>query len=110
MGITLWETAAKNSWCPVTGKKEKCAAVRLHHRLRLYLCERKKVGMTQASKSPAELNIARYRKKGGNILAVQVFQWHDGSYLEDQDFFPISDIESYVFLYALTKFSIWISF
>lgn len=66
-----------------------------------------KVGMTKASKSPAEFNITRNLKKGKNLLAVQVFRWHDGSYLEDQDFFRISGIERDVFLYALPKVSVW---
>ncbi len=66
-----------------------------------------KVGMTKASKSPAEFNITRYLKKGSNLLAVQVFRWHDGSYLEDQDFFRISGIERDVFLYALPKLTVW---
>ena len=66
-----------------------------------------KVGMTKASKSPAEFNITKYLKKGNNLLAVQVFRWHDGSYLEDQDFFRISGIEREVFLYALPKLSVW---
>ncbi|MEO5681669.1 MAG: glycoside hydrolase family 2 TIM barrel-domain containing protein [Chitinophagaceae bacterium] len=66
-----------------------------------------KVGMTKASKSPAEFNLTSYLKKGNNSLAVQVFRWHDGSYLEDQDFFRISGIERDVFLYALPALSVW---
>ncbi|KAA8476103.1 beta-galactosidase [Arcticibacter tournemirensis] len=66
-----------------------------------------KVGLTKASKSPAEFNITRYLKKGQNLLAVQVFRWHDGSYLEDQDFWRISGIERDVCLYSLPKLSIW---
>jgi beta-galactosidase len=66
-----------------------------------------KVGMTKASKSPAEFNITKYLKKGNNLLAVQVFRWHDGSYMEDQDFFRISGIERDVFLYALPKLTVW---
>ncbi|MEP7376994.1 MAG: glycoside hydrolase family 2 TIM barrel-domain containing protein [Chitinophagaceae bacterium] len=65
------------------------------------------IGMTKASKSPAEFNITNRLKKGDNLLAVQVFRWHDGSYLEDQDFFRISGIERDVFLYALPKISLW---
>ncbi|MCK7558076.1 hypothetical protein MKQ70_24955 [Chitinophaga sedimenti] len=42
-----------------------------------------KVGMSKASKTEAEFNITRYLKPGQNLLAVQVFRWHDGSYLED---------------------------
>ena len=66
-----------------------------------------KVGITKASKSPAEFDITKYLKKGTNLLAVQVFRWHDGSYMEDQDFFRISGIERDVFLYALPKLTIW---
>jgi beta-galactosidase len=66
-----------------------------------------KVGLTKASKSPAEFNITSYLRKGNNLLAVQVFRWHDGSYLEDQDFWRLSGIERDVFLYALPKLSIW---
>ncbi|WP_207427958.1 glycoside hydrolase family 2 TIM barrel-domain containing protein [Pedobacter sp. SYSU D00535] len=66
-----------------------------------------KVGMTKASKSPAEFNITKNLKKGENLLAVQVFRWHDGSYLEDQDFWRLSGIERDVFLYSLPKVTVW---
>ncbi|MCP9753485.1 glycoside hydrolase family 2 TIM barrel-domain containing protein [Ferruginibacter sp. HRS2-29] len=67
----------------------------------------KKVGMTKNSKSPAEFNITPFLNKGKNLLAVEVFRWHDGSYLEDQDFWRISGIERDVFLTALPKVNIW---
>jgi beta-galactosidase len=67
----------------------------------------KKVGMTKASKTPAEFNITPFLKEGENKLAVQVFRWHDGSYLEDQDFWRLSGIERDVYVYALPKTSIW---
>lgn len=66
-----------------------------------------KVGMTKASKTAAEFNITKYLNKGKNLLAVQVFRWHDGSYLEDQDFWRISGIERDVFLFAMPKLAIW---
>lgn len=66
-----------------------------------------KVGMTKASKTAAEFDITRYLRKGKNLLAVQVFRWHDGSYLEDQDFWRLSGIERDVFLYATPKQTIW---
>ena len=66
-----------------------------------------KVGITKNSKSPAEFNISPYLVKGNNVLAVQVFRWHDGSYMEDQDFWRISGIERDVFLYAMPKLSVW---
>jgi beta-galactosidase len=67
----------------------------------------KKVGMTKAAKTPAEFNITPFLKEGENKLAVQVFRWHDGSYLEDQDFWRLSGIERDVYMYALPKTSIW---
>lgn len=66
-----------------------------------------KVGMSKVSKTAAEFNISAYLKKGENLLAVQVFRWHDGSYLEDQDFWRLTGIERDVFLYALPSVSIW---
>jgi beta-galactosidase len=67
----------------------------------------KQVGMTKASKTAAEFNITTFLKSGDNVLAVQVFRWHDGSYLEDQDFWRISGIERDVYIYALPKLTIW---
>lgn len=67
----------------------------------------KSVGMTKASKSPAEFNITNFLKKGNNLIAVQVFRWHDGSYLEDQDFWRLSGIERDVYLQAVPKTTIW---
>lgn len=67
----------------------------------------KKVGMSKAAKTPSEFNITKYLKKGDNQLTVQVFRWHDGSYLEDQDFWRLSGIERNVYLYALPKLTLW---
>lgn len=67
----------------------------------------KKVGMTKASKTPAEFNITPYLIKGNNQLAVQVFRWSDGSYLEDQDFWRLSGIERDVYLFSMPKQTIW---
>ena len=63
----------------------------------------KYVGYSQGSKTPAEWNITGFLKEGENIVALQVFRWSDGSYLECQDFWRISGIERDVFLYALPK-------
>jgi beta-galactosidase len=59
-----------------------------------------KVGYSQDSKTPAEFNITEYIKPGINMLAVEVYRWSDGSYLECQDFWRISGIERDVYLYA----------
>lgn len=65
------------------------------------------IGITKASKTAAEFNITKFLQKGKNLLAVQVFRWHDGSYLEDQDFWRLSGIERDVFIYAQSPLSIW---
>jgi beta-galactosidase len=66
----------------------------------------REVGFTKVSKTAAEFNITKYLKKGVNSLAVQVIRWHDGSYLEDQDFWRLTGIERDVFIYAKNNTSI----
>ena len=58
------------------------------------------VGYSEDSRLPAEFNITKYLKDGKNIVAVEVFRWCDGSYLEDQDFWRLSGIFRNVFLMA----------
>ena len=60
----------------------------------------KKAGYSQGSKTPAEWDITDYLTSGENTLAVEVYRWSDGSYLECQDFWRISGIERDVFLYS----------
>ena len=50
------------------------------------------VGYSQDSRLPSEFNITRYLKSGENSIAVEVYRWCDGSYLEDQDFWRLSGI------------------
>jgi beta-galactosidase len=61
------------------------------------------VGYNEDSKVPAEFNITKYLKKGNNTVAVEVYRWCDGSYLEDQDFWRLSGIQRTVFLHARPK-------
>lgn len=63
----------------------------------------KKVGYSQGSKLPAEFNVTDYVKAGTNSIALEVYRWSDGSYLECQDFWRISGIERDVYLYARPK-------
>ena len=62
-----------------------------------------KVGYSQGSKTPAEFDITPYLNGGNNKLAVEVYRWCDGSYLEDQDMWRLSGIERDVYLYALPQ-------
>lgn len=64
-----------------------------------------KVGYSEDSYTPAEFDISSYLNPAGveNTIAVQVYRWSDGSYLEDQDFIRLSGIFRDVFLYAKDK-------
>jgi len=59
-----------------------------------------KVGYTENTKSPAEFDITDFVKLGQNSIAIEVYRWSDGSYLEDQDFWRISGIDRDVYLYS----------
>ena len=61
------------------------------------------VGYAEDSKLPSEFNITKYLKEGENQLAVEVYRWCDGSYLEDQDMFRYSGIYRDVSLFAAPK-------
>jgi beta-galactosidase len=63
----------------------------------------KKVGYSQGSKTPAEFNLTDYIKTGVNQLAVEIYRFSDGSYLEDQDYWKVSGFERDVYLYARPK-------
>jgi beta-galactosidase len=61
----------------------------------------KKVGYSQGSMTPAEFNITTFiEEKKENIIAVEVYRWSDGSYLEDQDMWRFSGIFREVYLYS----------
>ena len=62
-----------------------------------------KVGYAEDSKLPDEFDITPYLKSGKNLLAVEVYRWCDGSYLEDQDMFRFSGIYRDVSLIAMPK-------
>ncbi len=78
----------------------------------------KKVGYAEDSKLPSEFDITPYLnppaesnnqtiKQSNNSLAVQVYRWCDGSYLEDQDMFRYSGIFRDVTLWSMPKDGIW---
>ncbi|KAJ1413522.1 Immunoglobulin-like fold [Sesbania bispinosa] len=65
------------------------------------------IGYSQDSRLPAEFEITEFCHPCGsdlkNVLAVQVFRWSDGSYLEDQDQWRLSGIHRDVLLLAKPK-------
>lgn len=66
----------------------------------------KEVGYTQGSNNVAEFDLTPLLKKGDNTLAVQVFRWCDGSYIEDQDMFRMSGIFRDVYLFNIPNVAI----
>ena len=50
------------------------------------------VGFSKVPHMPAEFDVSRMVRPGLNEIAVQVFQWSDGTYLEDQDMWRLSGI------------------
>jgi beta-galactosidase/evolved beta-galactosidase subunit alpha len=61
------------------------------------------VGAGMGSRLPHEFDVTKQVKAGANLLAVRVWQWSAGSYLEDQDMWWLSGIFRSVSLVALPK-------
>lgn len=66
----------------------------------------KYVGYTQGANNVAEFDITKFVREKDNKLAVQVFRWSDGSYLECQDMFRMSGIFRDVFIYSTPLVSV----
>jgi len=63
----------------------------------------KYVGYSEDTKTPAEWDITEFLQAGENEIALQVYRWCSGSYLEDQDFWRMSGIQRDVYLHAVPK-------
>ncbi|MGM9804490.1 MAG: glycoside hydrolase family 2 TIM barrel-domain containing protein [Muribaculaceae bacterium] len=66
----------------------------------------KQVGYSSDSKVDSEYLINKYVKAGDNELAIKIYRYSVGSYLECQDFWRISGIERDVYVYSQPKVSI----
>lgn len=66
----------------------------------------KRVGYTQGANNDSEFRITQYVRPGKNMVAVEVYRWCDGSYLEDQDMFRLSGIHRDVYLVAKPQVSL----
>ena len=51
-----------------------------------------RVGYSEDSRLPAEFDVTKYLRPGENTVAVEVYRFSDGSYMEDQDFWRLSGI------------------
>jgi beta-galactosidase len=58
------------------------------------------VGYDQGGMTASEYNVTRVVRPGENVLAVKVFRWSDGSYLEDQDMWRFSGIYRSAYVFA----------
>lgn len=58
----------------------------------------KEAGMSKVPHMPATFDISALVHAGENLLAVKVYQWSDGTYLEDQDCWRLSGIFRDVYL------------
>lgn len=67
-------------------------------------------GLSKISRNPAEFDVTNLIHPGMNMIAVQVMQWCDGTYLEDQDMWWLSGIFREVYMIALPKADIWDTF
>jgi beta-galactosidase len=67
----------------------------------------KKVGYHEDSKTPGEFDVTSFVREGQNDLAVEVYRWCDGSWVEDQDMWRLSGIERDVYVYAIPKVTVW---
>ena len=64
----------------------------------------REVGFAKGSKTPAEFDVTESVRFGdANTLAVQVWRFSDGAYLEGQDYWKISGLERDVLLYAVPE-------
>ncbi|MBN1417304.1 MAG: DUF4981 domain-containing protein [Planctomycetes bacterium] len=64
------------------------------------------VGYSEDSRLPAEFDITEKIEPGENVLAVEVYRYSDGSYLEDQDFWRLSGIFRDVYLWSAPRIHI----
>ena len=64
-------------------------------------------GYSQGSHLPSEFRITDLVQPGENLLTVVVYQWSDGSYLEDQDMWRLSGIFRDVCLVATPQLDVW---
>ncbi|ASN06284.1 beta-galactosidase subunit alpha [Virgibacillus necropolis] len=63
----------------------------------------KEVGYSKAARVTSEFDVSSYVKPGKNDITVRVYQWSDGTYLEDQDMWWLSGIFRDVELFTQPK-------
>jgi len=64
------------------------------------------VGYSQGNRTLAEFDITEYVQTGENKIAVEVYKYSDGSYLEDQDYWRLGGIYRDVYVWSTPKIHI----
>ena len=62
-----------------------------------------RVGYSEGARLPAEFDVSDYVEPGENTVAVRVYKWTNGSYIEDQDMWWLSGIFREVYAYAVPE-------
>ena len=63
----------------------------------------KEVGYSEDGKLEARFDITKYVRQGENLIAMEVFRWCDGTYMEDQDFWRFTGFSRDVYVYSREK-------
>ncbi|CAG7635695.1 glycoside hydrolase family 2 TIM barrel-domain containing protein [Paenibacillus allorhizosphaerae] len=67
----------------------------------------KELGYSKGSRNPSQFDVTDYVQPGENLLAVQVYQWSDGSYMEDQDMWYLSGIFRDVYITSIPELNLY---
>jgi len=62
-----------------------------------------RVGYSEDSYTPGEFNIGKYLVEGENTIALQVYRFTSGSFLECQDYWRLTGINRHCFLWSAPK-------
>ncbi len=63
----------------------------------------KEVGYSEDSKLEARFDITKYVKTGENSIALEIFRWCDGTYLECQDFWRFAGLARDIYVFSRPK-------
>ena len=63
----------------------------------------KEVGYSEDSKLEARFDITKFVKTGENSIALEIFRWCDGTYVECQDFWRLGGIARDVYVFSKAK-------
>ena len=62
-----------------------------------------RIAYSEGTFRESRFDLTDYLKEGENTLAVEVYRWCTGSWMEDQDFFRLSGIFRPVYIYSTNK-------